>query len=119
MTERLSARWFAGTFFAMTLLAFAPAMAKMSAEELAKLAQNPVGNLISIPFQNNTNLNFGPEEGTQPKRGPPSQCQTTGLRELYPESNLNTLSSFVRENAVAVALSSSQNFAMVSRPPGS
>ena len=29
----------------------------MSAEELAKLAQNPVGNLISVPFQNNTNLN--------------------------------------------------------------
>ncbi|MBK5966567.1 hypothetical protein CCR95_21445 [Thiocystis minor] len=37
----------------------------MSAEELAKLAQNPVGNLISVPFQNNTNLNFGPEKGTQ------------------------------------------------------
>ena len=40
-------------------------MAEMSAEELAKLAQNPVGNLISLPFQNNTNLNFGPEKGTQ------------------------------------------------------
>ena len=37
----------------------------MSAEELAKLAQNPVGNLISVPFQNNTNLNFGPVKGTQ------------------------------------------------------
>ena len=42
-----------------------PAFAEMSAEELAKLAQNPVGNLISLPFQNNTNLNFGPEKGTQ------------------------------------------------------
>lgn len=41
------------------------AWAEMSAEELAKLAQNPVGNLISLPFQNNTNLNFGPEQGTQ------------------------------------------------------
>lgn len=41
------------------------ARAEMSAEELAKLAQNPVGNLISVPFQNNTNLNFGPEKGTQ------------------------------------------------------
>jgi hypothetical protein len=41
------------------------AQAEMSAEELAKLAQNPVGNLISVPFQNNTNLNFGPENGTQ------------------------------------------------------
>lgn len=39
--------------------------AEMTAEELAKIAQNPVGNLISVPFQNNTNLNFGPEKGTQ------------------------------------------------------
>jgi len=42
-----------------------PASADMSAEELAKLAQNPVGNVISVPFQNNTNLNFAPEKGTQ------------------------------------------------------
>ena len=42
-----------------------PLHAEMSAEELAKLAQNPVGNLISVPFQNNTNFNFGPEKGTQ------------------------------------------------------
>ena len=47
------------------MIATAPAHAEMSAEELAKLAQNPVGNLISVPFQNNTNLNFGPEKGTQ------------------------------------------------------
>ena len=53
---------------AFTLLGcgmLAPAHAEMSAEELAKLAQNPVGNLISVPFQNNTNLNFGPERKTQ------------------------------------------------------
>ena len=47
------------------LLATTPALAEMSAEELAKFAQNPVGNLLSLPFQNNTNLNFGPKEGTQ------------------------------------------------------
>jgi len=41
------------------------ARAELSSEELAQLAQNPVGNLISVPFQNNTNLNFGPEKGTQ------------------------------------------------------
>ena len=46
-------------------LAVVQAHAEMSAEELAKLAQNPVGNLISVPFQNNTNLNYGPEKGTQ------------------------------------------------------
>jgi hypothetical protein len=50
---------------AAALFAAAPAYAAMSAEELAKLAQNPVGNLISVPFQNNTNFNFGPEKGTQ------------------------------------------------------
>ena len=51
---------------AIAVLATASAArAELSAEELAKLAQNPVGNLISIPFQNNTNLNFGPDKGTQ------------------------------------------------------
>jgi hypothetical protein len=50
---------------AATLLTSVQARAAMSAEELAKLAQNPVGNLISVPFQNNANLNFGPEKGTQ------------------------------------------------------
>ena len=49
---------------ALVVAAF-PAHADLSAEELAKLAQNPIGNLISIPFQNNANLNFGPEKGTQ------------------------------------------------------
>ncbi|MFO1413858.1 MAG: transporter [Burkholderiales bacterium] len=42
-----------------------PAHAEMSSEDLAKLAQNPVGNLISLPFQNNTNFNVGPRNGTQ------------------------------------------------------
>jgi hypothetical protein len=47
------------------LLVAVAAHAEMSAEELAKLAQNPVGNLISVPFQNNTNFNYGPLSGTQ------------------------------------------------------
>ena len=34
-------------------------------EELAKAPQNPVADLISLPLQNNTNFNFGPEEKTQ------------------------------------------------------
>ena len=57
------APWALATLLASSLAL--PAHAQMSAEELAKLAQNPVGNLISLPFQNNTNLNFGPEKGTQ------------------------------------------------------
>jgi hypothetical protein len=51
--------------FVTMLLAATYVHAEMSAEELAKLAQNPIGNLVSVPFQNNTNLNFGPEMGTQ------------------------------------------------------
>jgi len=56
-----------GAFSALTaaMLAALPVYAEMSAEELAKLAQNPVGNLISVPFQNNTNLNVGPDKRTQ------------------------------------------------------
>ena len=42
-----------------------PAGAEMSAEELAKLAQNPVGNMVSVPFQYNANLNYGPNKDTQ------------------------------------------------------
>ncbi len=33
--------------------------------ELARAAQNPVASMISLPFQNNTNFNFGPHEKTQ------------------------------------------------------
>ena len=43
----------------------APVQAEMSAEQLAKMAQNPIGNLISLPFQDNVNFNVGPEDGTQ------------------------------------------------------
>ena len=33
--------------------------------ELARAVQNPVADLISVPFQNNTNFEFGPRERTQ------------------------------------------------------
>ena len=54
-----------GLAVAALLFVSGPARAEMSVEELAKLAQNPVGNLISVPFQNNTNFNVGPLNGTQ------------------------------------------------------
>jgi len=57
--------WAIVACFTTMMFPAATALAAMSATELAKLAQNPVGNLISVPFQNNTNLNFGPEKGTQ------------------------------------------------------
>jgi hypothetical protein len=39
--------------------------AELSAEDLAKIAQNPVGNLISVPFQENAYFNVGPLNATQ------------------------------------------------------
>ena len=36
-----------------------------SAEELAKETQNPIANLISVPFQNNFNFGFGHNDVTQ------------------------------------------------------
>jgi hypothetical protein len=66
MTRRTPNRLLpAAVICAVTMLTATSAAAEMSAEELAKLAQNPVGNLISVPFQDNVNLNFGPEKGTQ------------------------------------------------------
>jgi hypothetical protein len=65
MNSQARSKWLNATLCAVMLVTAAPACAEMSAEELAKLAQNPVGNLISVPFQNNTNLNYGPEKGTQ------------------------------------------------------
>lgn len=66
MNIRFATRGLASTAILVAAIPLAvPAHAELSAEELAKLAQNPVGNLISVPFQNNTNLNYGPEKGTQ------------------------------------------------------
>jgi len=61
-------------FFVVILLTFAflSATAAESAsdqdsktEELAKETQNPIANLISVPFQNNFNFGIGPNDATQ------------------------------------------------------
>ena len=65
MTQQSTHHLLACLAMAALALAAAPSHAEMSAEELAKLAQNPVGNLVSVPFQNNTNFNVGPRDGTQ------------------------------------------------------
>lgn len=46
-------------------LAFTQAQAQLSEEELAKIAQNPLANLISLPFQNSVNTGVGPNNRTQ------------------------------------------------------
>jgi len=48
------------------LLAARPLCAQeKGAAELAKAAQNPIADMISLPFQNNTNFDVGPLEKTQ------------------------------------------------------
>ena len=49
---------------ALVLAAQAVPAAEESAEELAKKTQNPVADLISVPFQNNFNFNTGPNDKT-------------------------------------------------------
>lgn len=53
----------------LALLVSAPVRAQEAGEEaadeaLAKKSQNPVGDLISLPFENNTLFDVGPEGGT-------------------------------------------------------
>jgi len=57
---------FAGmTSIFLAMLTLAPAHAQHSNDELAKAAQNPIADMISLPFQNNTNYNVGPRNQTQ------------------------------------------------------
>jgi len=51
---------------AIALLICTPARAEeIDESELAQKAQNPVSDLISLPFQNNMNFNVGPQDETQ------------------------------------------------------
>jgi hypothetical protein len=51
---------------ATALIAVKPAFAQegQSASDLAKVSQNPVGNIYNLPFQNNTDFKVGPSEAT-------------------------------------------------------
>jgi hypothetical protein len=51
--------------FLLAMLIAAPLRAGDEETALAKKTQNPVANLISVPFQNNTNYGYGPHNNTQ------------------------------------------------------
>lgn len=55
------------TFMVAAIAAGASGLAdaQSDTEALAKAAQNPVANMISVPIQNNTNFHVGPLDGTQ------------------------------------------------------
>jgi hypothetical protein len=61
MTSPASAQQLRGTAGAPA----AEGAPRMDADALARAAQNPVAAMISVPFQNNTNLNYGPRNHTQ------------------------------------------------------
>src|SRR5450759_2827938 len=65
MERHMNTRTIRVAAFTAIMVAASAAHAELSSEELAKIAQNPVGNLISVPFQNNLNLNAGPYERGQ------------------------------------------------------
>ena len=56
---------FTATAFAVVAATLAAPCSAQDAAELAKAAQNPIADMISLPFQNNTNFNVGPEKKTQ------------------------------------------------------
>ena len=53
------------TVLALALSAVFAQVNAAGQSDLAKQAQNPIANLISLPLQNNTNFDIGPEERTQ------------------------------------------------------
>jgi hypothetical protein len=52
-------------FTLLLFLSFAVLLFAQDKDDLAKKSQNPVSNMISVPFQNNTSFNVGPYNRTQ------------------------------------------------------
>lgn len=50
---------------ALFIVVFFPWTSSVADSDLAKQAQNPIANLISLPLQNNTNFGIGPDDETQ------------------------------------------------------
>ena len=69
MTERRTTCGLLGLGLALAMsagfgssLAFAQEQHEASTSDLAKAAQNPIANMISVPFQNNINFDVGPHD---------------------------------------------------------
>ena len=68
-TEGRKAHWMIGyptiLLASICLVQMPVAQAELSNQDLAKMTQNPVSEMISLPFQNNTYLNAGPRKETR------------------------------------------------------
>jgi len=58
-------RVFVTAMAVILVLLAGPAHSQQDAGDLAKQSQNPVGNMISLPLQNNTNFGVGPGDDVQ------------------------------------------------------
>ena len=80
-------------FFATVLLAPLSSSAQSGdAESLAKAAQNPIADMVSLPLQNNTNFDFGPLKKTQ---------NILNIQPVYPV-NLNAEWNLITRTIVPV-----------------
>ena len=61
--SRMTIMWVIVTFILVTVKV--PITRADEAVDLAKKTQNPISDLISVPFQNNTNFGVGPDDDTQ------------------------------------------------------
>jgi hypothetical protein len=78
-TRALTRRYFstACLIVAAFIVAALASTAAYADEDLAKRSQNPIGNLISVPFENNSDLRDGPEDG---------YVNVLNLKPVYPVS---------------------------------
>jgi hypothetical protein len=68
-------RWFTGSVLAIICLVFYVPVLAESEQSLAKESQNPVGDIISLPFENNLSFGVGPED---------ARVNTLSLKPVYP-----------------------------------